>query len=135
MFYAKFGWTLPNGFRQFIFTISSISPLGKRRDPYFECFVPRLVEIVPRVKDFSNFLNAFSLFRNYLRVKKDRELHFNNLEFLIFKDVLYQVWLKLAQLIWRKICLNFVNIFSLFQYYLCFEKGGVLHLIKTGVCA
>ena len=40
------------------------------------------------------------------------------------------IWLKLAQLFWRKSFLNFVNIFSLFRNYLPLKKGWVLHLYK-----
>ena len=45
------------------------------------------------------------------------------------KDTLCQVWLKLAQLFWRRF-LKFVNVFSLFHNYLPFEKRGALHLNK-----
>ena len=47
-------------------------------------------------EDFLNFLNAFSLFRNYLPLEKGRALHLNKLESPWTKDALCQVWLKLA---------------------------------------
>ena len=49
---------------------------------------------------------------------------------LICKNLnsLQQVWLKLAQCILRRIFLNFINVFSLFLYYLPLEKDGTIHL-------
>ena len=41
-----------------------------------------------------------------------------------------RVWLKFAQWFWRRGFLNFVNVFSLFCYYLPLEKGIALHLNK-----
>ena len=38
------------------------------------------------------------------------------------KDALYQVWLKLAQWLWRRRFLNFVNVFSLLRYNLPWIK-------------
>ena len=38
------------------------------------------------------------------------------------KDALCQDWLKLAQWFWRRGFFNFVNVFSLFRYYLPLEK-------------
>ena len=46
------------------------------------------------------------------------------------KDALCQVWLKLAQLFWRRRFFKFVNLFSLFLNYLLLEKDGALHLNK-----
>ena len=40
------------------------------------------------------------------------------------KDAFCQECLKLAQWFWRRRFLNFVNVFSLFHYYLPLEKGG-----------
>ena len=51
-------------------------------------------------EDFLNFVNVFSLFPNYLPLEKVRALHSP-------KDVLCQVWLKLAQWFWRRRLLNF----------------------------
>ena len=81
-------------------------------------------------EDFFNFINVFSLFRNYLLLEKGGALHLNKLEFPSPKDALCQVWLKLAQWFWRKRFFNFVNVFSLFRNYLPLEKGGALHLNK-----
>ena len=79
---------------------------------------------------FLNFINVFSLFRNYLPLEKGGVLHLNKRESPSPKDALSQVWLKLAQWFWRRRFLNFVNVFSLFPNYLPFEKGGALHLNK-----
>ena len=46
------------------------------------------------------------------------------------KDVLCQVWLKLAQWFWRRRFFNFVNVFSVFRDYLPLEKDWTLHLNK-----
>ena len=51
---------------------------------------------------FINFVNVFSLFRNYLPLEKDMALFYNKLESPSPKDALYQVWLKLAQWFWRR---------------------------------
>ena len=77
---------------------------------------------------FLNFVNVFSLFRNYLPLEKGRALHLIKLESPSSKDALCQVWLKLAQWFWRRGLLNFVNVFSVFRYYLLLEKGKALYL-------
>ena len=46
------------------------------------------------------------------------------------KDALCQIWLKLAQRFWRRIFLNFVNVFSLSRNDHPLEKGWTLHLNK-----
>ena len=51
---------------------------------------------------FFNFINAFSLFRNYLPLERDGVLHLNKLESPSPKDALCQVWLKLAQCFRRR---------------------------------
>mgnify|MGYP003692070963 CR=1 FL=1 len=48
---------------------------------------------------YFNFVNVFSLFRNYLPLEEGRALHLNKTE---SKDGLCQVWLKLAQWFWRR---------------------------------
>ena len=60
-----------------------------------------------------NFVNVFSLFRNYLPLGKGGALHLNKLESP-----------SPFQWFWRRKFLNFVNFFSLFLYYLLMEKGG-----------
>ena len=64
---------------------------------------------------FLNFINVFSLFRNYLPLEKGGPLHLNKLESPSPKDALCQVWIKLAQYFWRRGFFNFVNVFSLFH--------------------
>ena len=80
-------------------------------------------------EDF-NFVNVLLLFCNYLPLEKGGALHLNKLKSPSPNDALCQVWLKLAQWSWRRRFLNFVNVFSLFHYYLPLEKGGALHLNK-----
>ena len=81
-------------------------------------------------KRFLNFVNVFSLFRNYIPLEKGGVLHLNKLESPSPKDALCQVWLQLAQWFWRRRFFNFVNVFSPFRNYLPSEKGGALHLNK-----
>ena len=47
-------------------------------------------------EDFFYFVNAFSLFRNYLSFGKGWALYLNKLKSPSPKDTLYQAWLKLA---------------------------------------
>ena len=46
------------------------------------------------------------------------------------KDALHQTWLKLAKWFWRRMILNFVNVFSPFHNCPPLEKGGALFLNK-----
>ena len=82
------------------------------------------------LRRFLKFVNVFSLFRYYLPLEKGLALHLNKYESPSPKDALCQVWLKLALLFLRRRFLKFVNVFSLFHYYLTLEKGGALHLNK-----
>ena len=68
------------------------------------CLVPNLVEIGPVVwrRRFFNFVNVFSLFRNYLPFEKGGALHLIKIESPSPKDALCQVWLKLAHWFWRR---------------------------------
>ena len=79
---------------------------------------------------FLNFVNVFSLLRNYLPLEKNGALHLKILKSPSPKDALCLVWLELAQWFWRRRFFNFVNVYSLFCNYLPLEKGGALHLNK-----
>ena len=95
--------------------------------------MPSLVEIGPVVlekKYFINFVNIFSLFHTCLPYEKGAALHLNKLECSSPKDTLYQVWLKLAKWLLRRIFFNFVHVFSLFRFYLTLEGDGALYLNK-----
>ena len=70
-----------------------------------------------------NFVNVYSLFRNYLPLEKGGALHLNKLESPSPKDALCQVWLKLDQWFWRRF-LNFLNVNSVFLNYLPLERAG-----------
>ena len=61
-------------------------------------------------------------------IGKGLTLYLSNLEFLSPKDTLCQVWLKLAQLFWRKWIFNFIKVFLLFRYYLPLEIERPLYL-------
>ena len=54
----------------------------------------------------------------------------NKLEISLHKHTLFQVWLKSAQLFWRRRILNFVYVFLLYRYYLLLEKELAIHLTK-----
>ena len=72
---------------------------------------------------FLNFVNVFSVFRNYLPSEKGSALHWH-------KHALCQIQLKLTKWFWRKRFLNFFNVFSLFHNYVPLEKDRALHLHK-----
>ena len=74
-------------------------------------FVWNLVEIGSW---FLNFVNIFSLFHNYLPLEKSEDFHLNKLESNSPKDVMCQVWLKLAMWLWRTFFLKFVNVYLVF---------------------
>ena len=79
---------------------------------------------------FLNFVNVFSLFRNYLPLEKGGALHLIKLESPSPKDALCQVWSKSAQWFCRRRFLNFVNVFSPFGNYLPLEKSRAIYLNK-----
>ena len=64
----------------------------------FDILWPNKVCPVVLEKKFFNFINAFSLFRNYLPWTR----YFNKLGSLPTKDVLCQFWMKLAQWFLRR---------------------------------
>ena len=57
-------------------------------------------------------------------------LYLNKHDFPSPKDALSQVSLKLVLWFWKRRFFKFVNVFSLFRYFLPLEKGVVLHLNK-----
>ena len=73
-------------------------------------------------RKFLNFVNEFLVYQNNLPLEKGGALHLNKLESPSPKDASCQVWLKLAQWFWRRRLFNFVNVYSLFRYYLPLEK-------------
>ena len=72
----------------------------------------------------------FYYFLFFPNLEKGGGLHSHKLESPSPKDALCQFWLKLVQLFLRRRFLKFVNVFSLFRYYLPLEKGEALHLNK-----
>ena len=139
---AKYGWNRPSGSGEEAFYISSmyfcyliiISPwekvwpfIGRNLNPLY----PR-----PKIK--------ISLFDVGHRPSEKPAswvflVAFCRILFFFFSDIfcfpspknaLCQIWLKLGQWFWRRRFLNFVNIFSLFRYYLPLENNVALHLIK-----
>ena len=53
-------------------------------------------------RGFLNFVNIFSLFCNYLPLKKGLSLHLNKFESPSPKNALCKVWLKLERWFWRR---------------------------------
>ena len=80
---------------------------------------------------FLNFVNVFSLFRNYLHFEKVGALHLKKLEYSSLKDSLCKVWLKLAQWFWRGRFFKFIQCISLFRNYLPLENCRALPLYKV----
>ena len=78
---------------------------------------------------FSNFVNVFSLFRNYLSLEKGLALYFL-LTQGCFVPSLVEIISVVLEKKEKKIFLNSVNVFSLFHYYLPLEKSVALHLKK-----
>ena len=87
--------------------------------PWILCVIT-LVEISP-----GRFLNL--LFCSYLLFEKGVVFYLNKPESPSPKDAFRQFCLKSAQWFWRKRFLNFVNVFSLFHYYLPLEKDMFPH--------
>ena len=87
------------------------------------------------VKQFKS-LNKYDYIITLIKRRKKKlyekllVLHLKKLEYPSPKDALCQVLIKLAQCLWRRGFFNFLNVFSLFQSYLPFEKGRALHLNK-----
>ena len=85
---------------------------------------------------FLNFVNVFSLFRNYSPLEKGGVLLLNKLESPLSKDALCQVWLKLALWFWRR----FFKILSMyFRYFViishCKRVGPFIYpLSKNALC-
>ena len=148
MLCAKFGWNWLEWFwrRRFLNFVNVFSPfcnyiplkknrvlrLNKLKSPWpRDTFCQVWLKFAQWFwrRTILNFVNVFLLFRYHLPLEKGRALHLNKPESPSPKDALCQVWLKLAQWFWRRRFLNFINVFSLFPYYLPLEKGG-LHLNK-----
>ena len=105
-------------FRQCVFAIWLLSPLGTKWVPSFEQ-IEIQIEIESPLHKYAlchvwlklahwysrkifNFVIVFSLFRSYLPFENSGTLHLNKLKSSLPKDVLRQVWLKLVQWFWRR---------------------------------
>ena len=121
MLCAKFGWNWPSGsgeedFLNFVnvsLPFHNYLPLEKGvalhlnkleypspKDALCQVWLKLALWFLRR--RFFNFVNVFSLFRNYLPLGKGMVLHLNKLESSPLKDALCQVWLKSAQQFWRR---------------------------------
>jgi hypothetical protein len=79
-------------------------------------------------KWFLNDPTPFLNFCNYLSLEEDLALHLYSFDFLLPKNDLHQVWLKLASWFWRTRFLKLLSVFLLFCYYLPLGKGVPIHL-------
>ena len=135
MLYARFGWNWPCNTEVENFQIFSIyfnyfaiiSPWGRvlafictNLNSIYSRMLWNLVEIGPVVvkREFLNIFNIISLFRFYLPFEKGLALHLNKFESSPLKDAVCQVWLKLAQWLWRRRFLKKFNIILHFRNYL-----------------
>ena len=93
----------------------------------------RLAKLFRRRQFFENFQYIFIMRLYNLPLIKGVVLHSNKFKSPLPKDALcqLQVWLNMAQWLWRKRFLKVVNTFSLYIYYLPLEKDVVLHLNKV----
>ena len=89
-----------------------------------------LVEISPVVisKKILKFRQCISLFGYYLPLEMSVIFQLNKLKVPSPKEAFCQVWLKLAQWFLKRRFLNFVNVFSLFGYYLPLENKAWLFI-------
>ena len=98
-----------------------------------ECFVPSVAEIWlwgSREEDFS----ISSIYFRYFVITFPWKWGWPFGQHLIpFAQKCFVPSLKLAFLFSRSRVLKFVNVFSLFRYYLPYKKGVILHLNKTWI--
>ena len=106
--------------------------IWRNLNPYHpRMLVRRLIEILEFWRrGFFNFVDVFSLFRNYLPLEKRGTLHLNKLESLHPRMLFAKFGWNWPSGSGDKRFLNFVDVFSLFRNYLPLEKGGALHLNK-----
>ena len=111
MLCVKIVWNSPSGSSQILsiyfcyFVITSpwkrMGPLlSKTWNPFTHDALCQVWLVLRR--RFLNFINVFSLFRNFLPLEKGETLDLIKLEFPSPKDALYQGWLKLAHWFWRR---------------------------------
>ena len=80
--------------RQFIFTVSQLSPLVEEHGSSFQQLNPLYPWLrVSGEEDFFKVVNVFLLFLNYLPMGKGIVLYLNKLQSASPKDALFQVWL------------------------------------------
>ena len=136
MICTKFDWNWPTGSGEEDFLKSSmyfhffvITSPWKREESFIKknlnSLLPRMICAKFGWRRFFKFVSVFEQFRNYLNLEKYRALHLNKLESPSPKDALCQVWLKLAQLFWRRsFFFKFVNNFRYFVIISPWKRAG-----------
>ena len=131
----------------FCYFVIYLPPPGKGQGPSFEqtwipfaqgyfgvsLVVTSIGQVVlkSKIKKFCQFIFSISY---HIPLEKDGTLPLNKLEFSSPKDALCQLWLKFAKWFWRREFLNFVNVSSLFPYYLPLEEIRAIHFLFTRGC-
>ena len=81
-------------------------------------------------KRFKNISSEFLLFRNYLPLKKGMAIPENKLKTQPFKDVVFQVCLKLTHLFWNRRFLDFDHVLCYVVITSPFKISLALHVNK-----
>ena len=127
---TKFGRWIFN-FVNLFFAISNYLPLEKGMALHLNKFQypsPKdgLCQVLLKLaqwfwrRRFLNFVNVFSLFRNYLYLEKDSALHFPFTQECNMRS-LVEIGPMVPE---KKIFFNFFDVFSLFRHYLPTKRAG-----------
>ena len=83
------------------------------------------------IRDFLNFVNVFSLFRNFLPTEKGRGPSFEQTSISFTQGCIVPSLVEICSVVLeKKIFLNFVNVCLLFLNYIPLEMSRDLHLNK-----
>ena len=85
-------------------------------------------------ENFSNFVNVFLLFCNYLPLERAGPFICPNLSPLHPRMLCAKFGWNWSRGSWEEDFFKFVNVFSLFRKYLPLEKGGTLHMNLGMAC-
>ena len=88
-----------------------------------------IITLIKR-RDFLNFVNVFSLFRNYLPLEKGGTFIWINLNSHYQGNLYAKFGWNWPSCSWAEDFLNFVSVFPIFRNYLPLEEGGPF-ILKT----